>query len=466
MTSWRDAGVDYHDSVADLIGGTPLVRLRSVTAGLSATVLAKLEYLNPCGSVKDRIARRMVESAERDGRLRPGGTLVEPTSGNTGLGLAMLAQQRGYRAVFTCPDKVSPDKIRVLRAYGAEVVVCPAAVPVDHAESYRSVSDRLAREIPGAVKLDQYSNPDNPASHYHGTGPELWAQTAGRITHFVASIGTGGTISGIGRHLKEVSDGRVRVIGADPEGSVYSGGTGRPYLLEGVGQPGLPASFDPGVPDEILAVPDAESLALTVRLAREEAMLVGGSGGLAVAAALRTAAKLGPDALVVVLLPDSGRGYLSKIFDDRWMARYGFSEEPGAGPRYRDLLRTAEPLVTVGPDDTVEQAVKVLHERGLPGAPVTAAEAPVRSGEILGSVRTGALAEALLGGRALAGTRAAEVMGPVPPFAGAGERVIPGSGPLTDGGFALVLEAGLVRAAVTAHDVLRHWQTHPPTGDA
>ncbi|MGH3990750.1 MAG: pyridoxal-phosphate dependent enzyme, partial [Pseudonocardiaceae bacterium] len=279
----------YAEHIVDLVGNTPLVRLNVVTQDVAPLVLAKVEYLNPGGSVKDRIALRMVEAAERSGELRPGGTIVEPTSGNTGVGLALVAQRKGYRCVFVCPDKVGEDKRDVLKAYGAEIVVCPTAVAVDHADSYYSVSDRLAKEIDGAWKPDQYSNPENPASHYHSTGPELWAQTEGRITHFVAGIGTGGTISGTGRYLKEVSHGRVRVVGVDPEGSVYSGGTGRPYLVEGVGEDFWPRTYDREICDEIVPVSDTDSFSMTRRLAREEGLLLGGSCGMAVVGALRIA---------------------------------------------------------------------------------------------------------------------------------------------------------------------------------
>src|SRR6476620_9178105 len=303
----------YVESLLDLIGDTPLVRLNR-TLDLpdgGPLVLAKVEYLNPGGSVKDRIAARMIDAAEGSGELQPGGTIVEPTSGNTGVGLAMVAQQKGYKCIFVCPDKVSEDKRNVLKAYGAEVVVCPTAVAPEHPDSYYNVSDRLASQ-PGAWKPDQYSNPHNPRSHYEQTGPELWEQTGGKITHFVAGVGTGGTISGVGKYLREASGGRVKIIGADPEGSVYSGGTGRPYLVEGVGEDFWPQTYDRGICDEIIKVSDKDSFELTRRLAREEGLLVGGSCGMAVAAALEVARRADPDDVIVVLLPDGGRGYLSK----------------------------------------------------------------------------------------------------------------------------------------------------------
>src|SRR5438067_8919254 len=304
--------------ISEVIGNTPLVQLNSVVPPGSGRVVAKVEYLNPGLSSKDRIAVKMIDAAEASGELKPGGTIVEPTSGNTGVGLALVAQRKGYRCVFVCPDKVSEDKRNVLRAYGADVVVCPTAVPPEHPDSYYNVSDRLVGEIPGAWKPNQYANPENPASHYHSTGPELWEQTDGRITAFVTGVGTGGTISGTGRYLKDVSDGAVKVIGADPEGSVYSGGSGRPYLVEGVGEDFWPTAYDRGVADEIIAVSDKDSFLMTRRLAREEGLLVGGSCGMAVVAALRVAERLDDNGVVVVLLPDSGRGYLSKIFNDEW----------------------------------------------------------------------------------------------------------------------------------------------------
>jgi len=330
--------VEYAQTVLDLVGNTPLVRLNSVTEGIRATVLAKVEYLNPGGSSKDRIATRIIDAAEREGLLKPGGTIVEPTSGNTGIGLALVAQQRGYRCIFVLPDKVGEDKRNVLLAYGAEIVVCPTSVAPSSPDSYYSVSDRLVREIPGAFKPDQYSNPNGPLSHYETTGPEIWRDTDGKVTHFVAGVGTGGTISGVGRFLKE-RDPAIRIIGADPEGSVYSGGTGRPYLVEGVGEDFWPTAYDPSVVDEIIASSDQESFDVTRRLAREEGLLVGGSSGLAVSAGLKAAKGLGPDDVMVILLPDGGRGYLGKVFNDHWMRSYGFLP-PEEGRTVADVIGT------------------------------------------------------------------------------------------------------------------------------
>src|SRR6195256_961622 len=309
--------------VSELIGNTPLVQLNSVVPDGAGTVAAKVEYLNPGGSSKDRIAVKMIDAAEASGELKPGGTIVEPTSGNTGIGLALVAQKRGYKCVFVCPDKVSEDKRNVLRAYGAEVVVCPTAVPPEHPDSYYSVSDRLVREIEGAWKPNQYSNPGGPESHYETTGPEIWADTDGKITHFVAGVGTGGTITGTGRYLKEQNK-KVKIIGADPAGSVYSGGTGRPYLTEGVGEDFWPTTFDPALVDRVIEVSDAEAFAMARRVTREEGLLIGGSCGTAVHAALVVAHEAKPDDVIVVLLPDSGRNYLSKIFNDHWMFDFGF----------------------------------------------------------------------------------------------------------------------------------------------
>jgi len=450
--------VDYVDSVVDLIGHTPLVRLDDVVGDAPGLVLAKVEYFNPGGSVKDRIATRMVEAAEREGLLRPGGTIVEPTSGNTGVGLAIVAQSRGYRCVFVCPDKVGQEKRNVLEAYGAEVVVCPTAVPPEHASSYYSVSDRLVSEIDGAWKPDQYSNPHNPLSHYETTGPEIWTQTDGRLTHFVTGVGTGGTISGAGRYLKEVSDGRVQVIGADPAGSVYSGGTGRPYLVEGVGEDFWPRAYDPSIPDRILEVRDAESFAMTRRLAREEGLLVGGSCGMAAAAAVRLAAELDdPGAVIVVLLPDGGRGYLGKVFDDGWLARYGFAPaapERTLGEVLRHKTGDLPPLVHTHPSETIAEAVDILREYAVSQMPVVLAEPPVTAGEVAGSVSERALLEALYAGSARLADRIGDHMEPPLPSLGAGEPVADAVKALEQADAVLVHEAGMPVGVLTRVDLL------------
>jgi cystathionine beta-synthase len=453
--------MQVHDSMTELVGNTPLVRLRRVTQALgrpAPAVVAKVEYLNPGGSVKDRIALRMVAAAEASGDLRPGGTIIEPTSGNTGVGLAIVAAERGYRCVFVCPDKVGQDKISVLRAYGADVVVCPGAVPPDHPESYYSVSTRLARETPGGWKPDQYANPENPASHYHSTGPEIWAQTDGRVTHFVAGIGTGGTITGAGRYLKDVSGGRVKVAGADPEGSVYSGGTGRPYLVEGVGEDIWPQTFDPSVCDEVIAVSDAESFLMTRRLAREEGLLTGGSCGLAVVAALRLAAGAGPDDVIVVLLPDGGRGYLSKIFNDEWMADYGFLTAQTAEPKVADVLARKQgglpEFVHAHPGETVAAAIGILREYNVSQLPVMKEEPPVMVAEVVGSVVERELLDALVSGRASPRDPVGEHMSPPLPMVGSGEQVSKAVEALEKAGAAVVLVDGRPAGMITPQDVL------------
>jgi cystathionine beta-synthase len=455
--------MQVHESLIELVGNTPLVRLRKVTRGLGhggqpPAVLAKVEYLNPGGSVKDRIALRMVEAAERSGALRPGGTIIEPTSGNTGVGLAIVAAEKGYKCLFVCPDKVGQDKISVLRAYGAEVVVCPGTVSPGHPDSYYSVSDRLAAETPGGWKPDQYANPENPASHYHSTGPEIWAQTDGRVTHFVAGIGTGGTISGTGRYLKDVSGGRVQVIGADPEGSVYSGGSGRPYLVEGVGEDIWPETYDKTICDQVIAISDAESFQMTRRLAREEALLTGGSCGLAVVAALRVAAAAGPDDVIVVLLPDGGRGYLSKIFSDEWMADYGFLSSETAEPRIADVLagkRSGLPeFVHAHPEETVRAAIATLREYNVSQLPVMKEEPPVMAAEVIGSIVERDLLDALLSGRARPQDPLGEHMSAPLPMVGSGEPVSSAVTAMEKAGAAVVLVDGKPAGMITRQDVL------------
>jgi cystathionine beta-synthase len=451
--------MQYAESMVDLIGDTPLVRLSSVTEGLAPLVLAKVEYLNPGGSVKDRIAVRMIEAAEQSGELKPGGTIVEPTSGNTGVGLAIVAQTRGYKCVFVCPDKVSVDKINVLRAYGAEVVVCPTAVAPEHPDSYYNVSDRLVREIDGAWKPNQYANVNNPRSHYETTGPEIWAQTGGRITHFVAGLGTGGTVSGAGRYLKEVSAGRVRIVGADPDGSVYSGGTGRPYLVEGVGEDFWPETYDRGIVDEIEAISDADSFELTRRLAREEGLLVGGSCGMAVAAALRVAARGTADDVIVVLLPDGGRGYLSKIFNDDWMADYGFlrsSSQVTVADVLREKAGELPSLVHAHPQDTVRETIDILREYHVSQLPVVKAEPPVMLAEVVGAVAERDLLELLFTGQARLADPVERHMSAPLPVVGAGEPVDAVVSALEKADAAVVLADGKPTGVLTRQDLLTH----------
>ncbi|WP_122816556.1 cystathionine beta-synthase [Nocardioides pantholopis] len=459
--------MQYANSLLDLIGDTPLLRLGRSLDGLAGRpgplVLAKIEYLNPGGSVKDRIATRMIDAAEASGALQPGGTIVEPTSGNTGVGLAMVAQQRGYRCVFVCPDKVSEDKRNVLKAYGAEVVVCPTAVEPEHPDSYYNVSDRLAAQ-PGAWKPDQYSNPHNPRSHYETTGPEIWKQTEGRITHFVTGMGTGGTISGVGRFLKEQNP-DIQVIGADPEGSVYSGGSGRPYLVEGVGEDFWPDTYDRGVADRVIEVSDADSFAFTRRLAREEALLVGGSSGMAAFAAAKLARELAEegreDAVIVVLLPDSGRGYLTKIFNDEWLAQYGFPTGSAApGRTVGEVLRGKDgrvpDLVHTHPGETIAEAIAILQEYGVSQMPVVRAEPPIVAAEVVGSVSDRALLDALFTGHARLTDRVDMHMSEPLPTIGSIEAASDAVGALEGADALLVHEDGKPVGVVTRHDLLAH----------
>lgn len=451
----------YAEHIADLVGNTPLVKLNRVTEGIAATVLAKVEYLNPGGSVKDRIALGMIEAAETSGALQPGGTIVEPTSGNTGVGLALIAQRKGYKCIFVCPDKVGEDKRRVLRAYGAQVVVTPTSVAPDHPDSYYSVSDRIAAQTPGGWKPDQYSNPQGPLAHYRTTGPEIWADTDGELTSFVAGVGTGGTITGTGRYLREISahqgERRVKIVGADPEGSVYSGGDGRPYLVEGVGEDMWPAAYDPSVVDEIIAVSDADSFAMTRRLAEEEGLLVGGSCGMAVVAALRHAATLPAEATVVVLLPDSGRGYLAKIFDDQWMSSYGFLSAHGertAGELLADKAGELPDLVHTHPSETVRDAIAILQEYGVSQMPVVKAEPPVMVGEVAGSVSERSLLDALYGGRASLTDPVGNFMEATMPLVGSGESISQLRTHLASSDAVLVVADGKPTGVLTRADLL------------
>jgi cystathionine beta-synthase len=407
--------VEYVESILDLVGNTPLVRLSKVTEGLRPLILAKLEQLNPGGSVKDRIGLSMLEDAERRGLLRPGGTVVEPTSGNTGHGLAMAAAIKGYKMIFVMPDKMSSEKISLLRAYGAEVVICPTNVERESAQSYYSVADRITREVPGAFQPNQYFNPRNPEAHYRTTGPEIWRQTDGRITTFVAGVGTGGTITGVGKYLKEQNP-AVRVIGADPEGSIYSGEIA-PYKVEGVGEDFWPGTFDRDVVDEFIQVTDRECFVAARKLARQEGILVGGSAGLALHAAIQVAVDSKPDDVIVVLLPDTGRNYLSKFFSDEWMRQNGYLQRL-VPARVREVIDSQSDgvpeLVSVGAGKSVGEAIDLMQQYGISQLLVTE-NGSTAGGGVVGSIQERTLLDRVYRDPAVVTTSVSTAMDP--PFA-------------------------------------------------
>ena len=460
MADARLEGTHIADSVIDLIGHTPLVRMKRTMEleRLPAVLAMKMETTNPGGSSKDRPALEMILAAERDGALQPGGTIVEPTSGNTGVGLAIVAAQRGYNCVFVMTDKVAPEKVSLLRAYGAEVVVCPVAVAPDDPRSYYRVAERLTAER-NAFRPNQYANPNNPLAHTKTTGPEIWEQTAGRITHFVAGAGTCGTLTGTARYLKQQNP-DIRIVAADPEGSVFSGGSGRPYLVEGVGEDFFPAAWQPELYDDVIAVSDEESFLTARRVSRTEGILIGGSGGLAVAAGIKVARSADPDAIVVVLNPDSGRGYLSRVFDDDWMANYGFliECEQCVAAVLDARSPTIESLLYVNPSDTVRVAVDRMRANGVSQLPVCKNTPPFAAAEVAGSVDELELMEAIARDSSVMGTAVEDVMGPPLPTIGIGQRLELALEMLHTAPALLVLSGGRPLSVLTRTDILAFFE--------
>jgi cystathionine beta-synthase len=452
-------GTNIADSVIDLIGNTPLVRLKRISEihGIECVLAMKMETTNPGGSAKDRPALEMILAAERDGLLPPGGTIVEPTSGNTGVGLAIVAAQRGYKCVFVMTDKVAPEKVSLLRAYGAEVVVCPVAVPPEDPTSYYKVAERLTIER-NAFRPNQYANPNNPLAHLKTTGPELWAQTGGRITHFVAGAGTCGTITGTARFLKQQNP-AVRIIAADPDASVFSGGSGRPYLVEGVGEDFYPAAWSPELYDDVIPISDERSFLTAREVSREEGILIGGSGGMAVAAAIDVAKQAGPNDIVVVLNPDSGRGYLSRVFDDRWMANFGFVRECdeciGA---VLDARGDTPSLLYVNPTNTVQQAIDMMRANGVSQLPVCKNTPPFANAEVSGSVDELDLMEAVFRDAEVIRHPVEEVMGAKLPTIGVGQKVALAVDMLDQSPALLVLSGGRPLSVLTRTDLLSYFE--------
>jgi cystathionine beta-synthase len=443
------------DTFLDAMGNTPLVRLRSVTRGVLPTVLAKLEMLNPGGSVKDRIGIRMIEDGERRGLLKPGGTIVEPTSGNTGHGLAIAAALRGYKCIFVMPDKMSQEKIALLRAYGAEVVITPTAVPPESPESYYRVAERLAAEIPGAYQPNQYFNQENPKTHYETTGPEIWEQTDGTIDVFVAGVGTGGTITGVGRYLKERNP-NVMVVGADPEGSVYSGDEPHPYLVEGIGEDFWPDTFDPSVVDRYVRVSDRDSFRTARAITRQEGILAGGSCGTAVFAALQVAQDLDASKIVVVLLPDTGRQYLSKMYSDSWMLQHGMLDRLEVIHVDEVLAAKAgglPPLITVDAHAKVRQAVDILQEHGISQAPVVR-EDSTDVAQFVGSIRDRQLLDRIFRDPDALQADVAEVMAAPISLVEWDDPIESAFSELEHGPAVLVAKAGQVLGVLTRSDLL------------
>jgi cystathionine beta-synthase len=440
-------------TILEAIGRTPLIPLRRLGVGVPARILMKMESLNPGGSIKDRVGVAMVEEAEQRGWLAPGGTIIEATAGNTGVGLALAAAVKGYRCIFVLPDKMSAEKIRLLRAYGAEIVITPTAVPADSPESYNGVADRLAREIPGAWRPNQFTNLANPEVHYRTTGPEIWEQTGGVITAFVAGAGTGGTISGVGRYLKERNP-QIQVVGADPEGSVLSGDAPKPWMVEGIGEDFVPKTLNGQIVDEWIRVSDAESFRTARDLARREGLLVGGSSGTAVAAGLRYARRLAADDVVVVLCPDTGRNYLSKFYDDTWMAEKQLLTAAPVAETVGDLLRRRGPraLVTVGPAATVAEAVELMQSSGISQLPV------LNDGRAVGSIQEVTVARLLHDEADPATVRVGDVMARPLPNLDEGVHLDEAYRLLLAGNSGVLARAeGAVVGIITRIDLIQYW---------
>jgi cystathionine beta-synthase len=448
-----------YPTLLSLIGGTPVVRLEKLGRGLGPTLLVKLEFLNPGGSNKDRIGLRMIEAAERDGKLRPGGTIIEPTSGNTGVGLALAAAVKGYRMVFVVPDKVAPEKIALLRAFGAEVGICPTAVDAASPESYYAVSDRLAEEIPGGFKPDQYSNPENAEAHYRTTGPEIWGQTGGELDAVVISVGTGGSITGAGRYLKEQRP-ELLVVGADPEGSIYSGGPIHPYLVEGIGKEIFTPSFDPAVVDEFVRVSDRDSFLTARKLAREEGIFAGGSSGTSVFALLEVAKRFGPESTLLATLPDGGRGYLSRFYDDNWLSEHGFLERRGALPTIEEVLGfkhslDGENLIVCESHQKLSEAIELMQRYGISQLPVVRRVPADSLADVIGSLNERGLLDRVFRNPDALAEEVASAMGPPLPAVDMSETVDDVFASFTGGGSAVVVARdGKPAAVLTRSDLL------------
>ena len=450
-------------NVVEAIGGTPIVKLSRVAAHVKSEIYVKLEYLNPGGSMKDRVALNIIRDAERRGLLSPGSTIIEATSGNTGAGLALVGAIRGYKCIFVMPDKMSAEKIALLRAYGAEVIITPTAVPPDSPESYYRVADRLTEEIPGAFQPNQYFNQENPAAHYETTGPEIWRQTDGRIDVFVAGVGTGGTITGAARYLKERNP-DILIVGADPEGSIYSGDV-HPYLTEGIGEDFWPATLDPALVDRWVRVSDGDAFRMARRVTREEGILVGGSCGTAVVAALEVAEDLDETATIVVILPDTGRNYLSKVYSDPWLLQYGLLDRPEVlrveqvlGARHGDV----PPFVTVNARDKVRQAIDVLQEYGISQAPVVR-EPSDDVTQVVGSIRERALLDRIFRDPDALQAEVAQVMGPPIPMVEARDPVEVAIAELHRAPAILVSASGRALGVLTRSDFLEFLAHRPRT---